>query len=78
MAVYDIAATTRSDAKAGLKLPANWKDDALAICLGFCNEDVTNVANSVCLQPPVSEGSEGDGSEGGGSGDGGLDENPLG
>lgn len=79
MAVYDIAAATRSDAKAELKLPANWKDDALAIYLGFCNEDVTNVANSVCLQDtPVSEGSEGDGSEGGGSGDGGLDENPLG
>ena len=66
MAVYDIAA-------------ANWKDDALAIYLGFCNEDVTNVANSICLQDtPVSGGSEGDGSEGGGSGDGGLDENPLG
>lgn len=79
MAVYDIAAATRSDAKAELKLPANWKDDALAIYLGFCNEDVTNVANSVCLQDtPVSGGSEGDGSEGGGSGDGGLDENPLG
>ena len=79
LAVYDIAAATRSDAKAELKLPANWKDDALAIYLGFCNEDVTNVANSVCLQDtPVSEGSEGDGSEGGGSGDGGLDENPLG
>ena len=79
MAVYDIAAATRSDAKAELKLPANWKDDALAIYLGFCNEDVTNVANSVCLQDtPISGGSEGDGSEGGGSGDGGLDENPLG
>ena len=50
-----------------------------AVCLGFCNEDVTNVANSVCLQDtPISGGSEGDGSEGGGSGDGALDENPLG
>ena len=79
MAVYDIAAATRSNAKAELKLPANWKDDALAIYLGFCNEDVTNVANSVCLQDtPISGGSEGDGSEGGGSGDGALDENPLG
>ena len=79
MAVYDIAAATRSDAKAELKLPANWKDDALAIYLGFCNEDVTNVATSLCLQDTrVSGGSEGDGSEGGGSGDGGLDENPLG
>ena len=74
MAVYDIAAATRSDAKAELKLPANWKDDALAIYLGFCNEDVTNVANSVCLQDtPISGGSEDDGSEGGGSGVGGLD-----
>ena len=36
----------------------NWKDDALAIYLGFCNEDVTNVANSICLQDtPVSGGS---------------------
>mgnify|MGYP000500777597 FL=1 len=79
MAVYDIAAATRSDAKAELKLPANWSDDALAIYLGFCNENATNVANSVCLQDtPVSGDSEGGGSESGGSGSGGVDENPLG
>lgn len=79
MAVYDIAAATRSDAKAELKLPANWSDDALAIYLGFCNENTTNVANSVCLQDtPISGDSEGSGSEGGGSGSGGVDENPLG
>lgn len=74
MAVYDIAAATRADAKAELKLPANWNDDALAVYLGFCNEDVTNVSNSVCLQDTPANG----GSEGGGSGDGGIEDDPLG
>lgn len=79
MAVYDIAAASRSDVKAELKLPANWSDDALAIYLGFCNEDATSVANSVCLQDtPVSEDPEGDNPGGSGSGDGGIEDDPLG
>ncbi|MBD9094429.1 MAG: hypothetical protein EGQ20_18160 [Bacteroides oleiciplenus] len=79
MAVYDIAAATRADAKAELNLPANWSDDALAVYLGFCNEDSSNVANSICLQDtPVNEDSEGGGSEGGNSSEGDLSENPLG
>lgn len=79
MSVYDIAAATRSDAKAELNLPTNWSSDALAIYLGFCNEDATNISNSVCLQDtPASEDSEGGNQGGGGSGDGGIEDDPLG
>ncbi|WP_291530528.1 DUF6266 family protein [Bacteroides sp. UBA939] len=79
VAVYDTVSATRAAEAAELKLPANWNGDALAIYLGFCNEDGTNVANSVCLKDDQAGNSSGNGgSQGGGSGTGEIDDNPLG
>lgn len=48
--VYNVAAGTRGDATAELTLPTGWDSEALAVYLGFCNEDGERVANSVCLK----------------------------
>ena len=75
-AVYLTHAATRAEATAELILPASWDGDALAIYLGFADEQGTQMANSICLSDTASSGG---GSQGGGSGsDGDESENPLG
>lgn len=71
-AVYLTSAGTRASATTELPLPTNWASDALAIYLGFADENGERVANSICLSDTPSSGS-------GNTGDGGDDnENPLG
>lgn len=76
-AVYLTSAGTRASATAELSLPASWAGDALAIYLGFSDEDSVRIANSICLSDTASSGS-GSGDNPGGGGDGNPDENPLG
>ena len=72
-AVYNVASAHRSAAKAELAIPSGWKDDSLAVYLGFCSPNSRNVSNSICLSDtPVSGGTGGGGTEGGGE-----EENPL-
>lgn len=49
MAVYSDAVASRSDEKAELSIPADWRDDELAVYLGFRSLDGKTVSNSVCL-----------------------------
>lgn len=49
MAVYDISAATRSNTKAELILPEDWKHDTLIAYLGFRSANDNSVANSVSL-----------------------------
>ena len=76
-AVYLTSAGTRASATVDLTLPTNWAGDALAIYLGFSDQNGERVANSVCLSDTASSGS-GSGGNTGGGGDGDPDENPLG
>ena len=81
VAVYGFDLAGRGDGKAELALPADWKDDALAVYLAFTAEEEGRVSNSVCLQNDAWEGdgdsssddstsdSGGDGSSSGGGGD---------
>lgn len=50
MAVYDTSVALRSEKQAVLQLLGDWKDDVLAIYLGFRCEDGQTVANSYTWQ----------------------------
>lgn len=73
-AVYNPAAAMRSALKAELAIPVSWKNDALAVYLGFCSADGKNVSNSVCVVDSSSDNNSGGGSSDGG----GIEDNPLG
>ena len=78
VAVYDFDVAGRGAGKAELAVPADWKDNALAVYLAFACREEGRVSNSVCLRNDAWEGdggsSSGGSSSGGSSSGGGGDD----